>query len=319
VPQEPRQATSATQPYPIGDAVVPQSVDIPPEGARVVNGGRIFTPFWDAQALVMKPSLGGGINWPPSSYDPATGYLYVCAQDSHGYFRAEDIGRDAPAGGELYVAGQLGGGSLPSLGVFAAMDMRTNRIVWRQQWTSECYSGSVTTGGGLVFVGRNDGRLTALNSATGERLWEFQTGAGMNAPPSVFEHQGRQYVVAYSAGNLFAGSAKGDSLWLFSLEGALEPVPPANRLMTFTEAAGGAADFENGLAVYETACTFCHGEDGLGGHGGGTTLADANSRGAVIQIINEGRNDMPPFGGTLTAEQIRDVSDYVIERLIQGE
>jgi alcohol dehydrogenase (cytochrome c) len=191
--------------------------------------------------------------------------------------------------------------------------------VWQQHWTEACYSGSTTTAGGLTFVGRNDGRLTALASHDGTKLWEFQTGAGMNAPPSVFEHQGRQYVVAYSAGNLFAGSAKGDSLWLFSLEGALEPVPPANRLMTFTEAAGGAADFENGLAVYETACTFCHGEDGLGGHGGGTTLADANSRGAVIQIINEGRNDMPPFGGTLTAEQIRDVSDYVIERLIQGE
>jgi hypothetical protein len=37
---------------------------------------------------------------------------------------------------------------------------------------------------------------------------------------------GKQYVVAYSAGNLFAGSAKGDSVWLFALDGTLDPAPP---------------------------------------------------------------------------------------------
>ena len=46
VPQEPRQATAATQPYPRGDAFVPQSIDIAPEGYALVNGGKIFTPFW---------------------------------------------------------------------------------------------------------------------------------------------------------------------------------------------------------------------------------------------------------------------------------
>jgi hypothetical protein len=48
----------------------------------------------------------------------------------------------------------------------------------------------------------------------------------MNAPVSVFSHNGKQYVAAYSAGNLFAGSAKGDSVWLFALGGTLDPVPP---------------------------------------------------------------------------------------------
>jgi len=37
----------------------------------------------------------------------------------------------------------------------------------------------------------------------------------MNAPVTVFERGGKQYVVAYSAGNLFAASVKGDSVWLF--------------------------------------------------------------------------------------------------------
>ena len=46
VPQEPRQATAATQPFPVGDPIVPHEIDIAPEGFQVVNQGRIFTPFW---------------------------------------------------------------------------------------------------------------------------------------------------------------------------------------------------------------------------------------------------------------------------------
>ena len=45
VPQEPRQKTAATQPFPRGDAIVPQLIEIAPEGHALVNDGRIFTPF----------------------------------------------------------------------------------------------------------------------------------------------------------------------------------------------------------------------------------------------------------------------------------
>jgi alcohol dehydrogenase (cytochrome c) len=316
VPQEPRQATAPTQPYPIGDSFVPQHIDIAPEGYKLVNQGRIFTPFWTEQDVIAKPAISGGANWPPSSYDPRTGHLYVCATDRVGVFRAEEISDARPPEGERYAAGIFGSTTLPSMGVFAALDMRTNKIVWRQQWTDTCYSGSTATAGGLVFVGRNDGRLLALDAATGAHVWQFQTGAGMNAPVSVFEHEGKQYVAAYSAGNLFAGSAKGDSVWLFSLEGTLDPVPAASTVMTFSGVLGGPADRANGRAVYEAACLFCHGEEGTGGHGGGPTLANATSVGAFAQIVSEGRGDMPAFGTTLMAEQIRDVSAYVIEQLL---
>jgi alcohol dehydrogenase (cytochrome c) len=54
----------------------------------------------------------------------------------------------------------------------------------------------------------------------------------MNAPVSVFERNGKQYVVAYSAGNAFAGSVKGDSVWLFALDGTLEPTAPGSTTPT---------------------------------------------------------------------------------------
>jgi len=227
VPQEPRQRTSATQPIPRGDAFVPQHVDIAPEDYRLVNQGRIFTPFW-MEPIVAKPGARGGANWPPSSYDPTTNYFYVCATDGANVFRGGEEDQQITPEGTRYLGSAFGGAPIPASGIFAALDMKTNRLVWQQRWKDSCYSGSVTTAGGLVFVGRNDGRLTALNSATGARLWEFQTGAGLNAPASVFEYEGEQYVVAYSAGSLFAGSPRGDSVWLFSLSGTLNEVQPAS-------------------------------------------------------------------------------------------
>jgi quinohemoprotein ethanol dehydrogenase len=220
VPQEPRQATSKTQPIPRGDAFIPQSVDIAPEDYTLVNQGRIFTPFWK-EPIVAKPGARGGANWPPSSYDPASNILYVCATDAANVFRGGEDDQQITPEGQRYLGSAFGGAPLPAAGIFAALDMKTNRLVWQQRWRDSCYSGSVTTAGGLVFTGRDDGRLTALNSSNGKRLWEFQTGAGMNSPVSVFEYEGDEYVVAYSAGSLFAATTRGDSVWLFSTKGTL--------------------------------------------------------------------------------------------------
>ena len=207
VPQEPRQLTAATQPFPRGDAFVPHSIDIAPENFPLVNQGRIFTPFW-TDGVVAKPAPRGGANWPASSYDPVSNYFFVCGTDSVNLFKGGEDDQKIPeegAGGR-YLGGAFAGAP----------------------WKDNCYSGSVTTGGGLVFVGRNDGRLTALDSSNGKLLWEFQTGAGMNAPAAVFQYEGEEYVVAYSAGNLFAGSARGDSVWLFSLKGTMEQAAAAS-------------------------------------------------------------------------------------------
>jgi alcohol dehydrogenase (cytochrome c) len=220
VPQEPRQFTSPTQPIPRGDAFVPQSIDVAPEGFALVNQGRIFTPFW-AEGVVAKPSARGGANWPASSYDPDTNDYYVCATDAPNFFKGGEDDQKFPQAGQRYLGSAFGGMPLPANGIFAALDMKTNRLVWQQRWKDSCYSGSVTTEGGLIFVGRNDGRLTALNSSNGQRLWEFQTGAGVNAPASVFEYEGDEYVAVYSGGSLFAGAPRGDSVFLFSLKGAL--------------------------------------------------------------------------------------------------
>ena len=111
-----------------------------------------------------------------------------------------------------------------NLGIVAAMDMRTNRLVWRQEWKLDCYAGSVVTAGGLLFLGKKDGNFVALDSGNGATLWQFQTGAEVTGTATVFQEDGQEYIVVLSAGARVDGSGRGDSLWLFSLTGTLEPV-----------------------------------------------------------------------------------------------
>jgi quinohemoprotein ethanol dehydrogenase len=335
VPQEPRQATAATQPFPRGDAVVPQHVEIAPEGYELVNDGRIFTPFVGDDPTIVKPGIWGGANWPPSSYDPRRQILFVCASSVvGGYTGGGDPALIVPTAGEPYTLGQTVTPRLPRTGIVAAMDMTTNRVVWRYRWPEQCYSGTLATAGNLVFVGHNDGRLTALDSRTGKQLWEFQTGAGMHAPVSTFEHRGRQYVLAYSSGNALIGSARGDSVWLFGLEGTLPPAepgapvsrltpsvpattavaPPGSPTESVPQLTHAAANRSNGREVFLATCAVCHGEDGMGGHGGGPPLNAVPSFDAVLQTARDGRNYMPEFGSLLAPAHLRDVAAYVAER-----
>lgn len=316
VPQEPRQATAATQPYPIGDAFVPQHVDITPEGyPPLVNQGRIFTPFW-TEGVVSKPGTLGGANWPASSYDIETGYLYVCASDRLAFFNG-GIEETLPAEpGERFLGGTFHAIPAYDSGIFTAMDMRTNKIVWQQRLVDRCYSGSLATAGGLVFLGRNDGRLTALDSRDGTLLWEFQTGSGMNSSVSSFEHNGEQYIAAYSAGNLFANSRRGDSVWLFSLNGTMDEVSDETTVADADlTGASRTPDTGNGRILYESACAFCHGIQGEGGFGGGIPLIAATDLEAVMLRVRDGFDAMPGFGGAYTEDEIQDVSAYVVEEL----
>jgi mono/diheme cytochrome c family protein len=156
----------------------------------------------------------------------------------------------------------------------------------------------------------------------------------MNAPVSTVLHEGKQYVVAYSAGNALVGSARGDSVWLFGLEGTLSPVTPGTPAPRTVPAPAGAtpensaaaaaadpeafvasADLANGQQVYARTCVLCHGEDGKGGHGTGAPLDTVTDLAATIEAIQTGRNTMPSFSAVLTADEIRDVSAYVWERL----
>ena len=60
------------------------------------------------------------------------------------------------------------------------------------------WSAMLTTGGGLLFTGKETGEFIALDVDTGKKLWQFQTGSGINAQPITYTHNGKQYVTVLS-------------------------------------------------------------------------------------------------------------------------
>ncbi len=78
--------------------------------------------------------------------------------------------------------------------------------------------GPVVTAGGLVFIGATkDERLRAFDKQTGAVLWEYPLPASGYATPSVYQVDGRQYVVIAAGGGGKPGTKGGDSYLAFAL------------------------------------------------------------------------------------------------------
>jgi mono/diheme cytochrome c family protein len=84
-------------------------------------------------------------------------------------------------------------------------------------------------------------------------------------------------------------------------------------------AAGG--DAMAGAAVFSENCSTCHGATGHGGNGGPdlTTMPLAQTEEGAIQQVTNGGGGMPPFGGTLSEEEIENVAAYVVQEITHGE
>jgi len=60
------------------------------------------------------------------------------------------------------------------------------------------FSGTLATGGGLVFLALLDGTVAAFDDTTLDEVWKINVGSGFSAPPMTFEVNGKQYVAIAS-------------------------------------------------------------------------------------------------------------------------
>jgi quinohemoprotein ethanol dehydrogenase len=207
---------SKTQPYPIGDAFVNQCATKKDWNLKAPDGkpfrtGCIFTPYWPSKNGsygAVTPAALGGVDWPPSSFNPQTHLMYVCATDGPGgAIGAIPKKQQSLVQGAAYFGVNF---SFPKKivakfhGGIVAMDMRTNKVAWKADWGigNNCYSGSLTTAGGLVFAGKNDGTYVAYDAASGSQVWaSTPLVGGANAPGMTYMVGGKQYIVLYAGGN----------------------------------------------------------------------------------------------------------------------
>jgi quinohemoprotein ethanol dehydrogenase len=226
VQQVASQANAPTQPFPVGDALIPQCAE------QIANwiSACIFDSYGKDVPKLFAPKNGGGVDFAPMSFDPQTNALYA----------ASWVSPSAGLQGHTdFVLGKNygGGGTSPPVigahkwGTLTAMDARTNKIMWqvKNDYTTGEGSGFTTTAGGLAFHGNSDGFFQAYDAKTGNMLWQWQTGAGADAPSMTYMIDGVQYVTIAAGGVTANGvaSQRGDMLWTFALNGTskLQPMP----------------------------------------------------------------------------------------------
>ena len=146
---------------------------------------------------VFTPGPQGGTNWQPSSYNPNTHMFYVCAQSGvtgntatteQPATKQGDVAQVA-LGGTLTIAGGFG----ENMGTFSA-DRRDDgqdrlaeevaRVVLRRLDDDEAATSSSSAA--------TTAELQAYNATNGDPLWSFQTGAGANNAPTIFEQNGKR-------------------------------------------------------------------------------------------------------------------------------
>jgi quinohemoprotein ethanol dehydrogenase len=223
VPQIGQQNTAHTQPFPAGDSFVPQACTADIGGYPTAG---IFTPFQTTPILIC-PGANGGSEWSASSFSQQTGLMYVCGihQPQIWTGKPDQITPGTLRLGSAFVTPPGG----ETWGTVSAIDVRTNRVAWQAQTEQMCIGGTMTTAGGLVFAGEGNGNFDAYDAKSGARVWQFQTGAGVNAPAMTYQVDGQQYVAVASGGNFQLDFPRGDTLWVFALNGTMGPVaaPPA--------------------------------------------------------------------------------------------
>jgi glucose dehydrogenase len=72
-----------------------------------------------------------------------------------------------------------------------------------------------------MFTGEGNGWFKAYDARTGEVLWKFYCGAGVNAAPSVFQVDGEQFVAVAAGGNFQLGYPLGSAVFVFGLPKSL--------------------------------------------------------------------------------------------------
>jgi alcohol dehydrogenase (cytochrome c) len=222
VPQNARVKTAPTQPFPVGadqvgpNCVVPENI---PAGFKPLCH---YDPVDYDTPNAMYP-----INTTRAArmaYSPQTKHFYLTASPAWPFWirRFEDP--------KFFSASGTSVPGIKTTGLIAAIDSRTNKIVWQKPMPYEIQNGSgmMATAGGLLFHGEPDGTVQAYDQKTGETLWSFQTGAYASGAVMTYEVDGEQYVALNNA----------NTLWSFKLGGTVQPLPAPQPPATVTSWGG---------------------------------------------------------------------------------
>jgi len=177
-----------------------------------------------AEGVDMLPGANGGAEWSPPAYSPQTHYLYILAMDQLMHFTTKPA-RTVPGLIRLGSAfTNVAPGGIQD-GPFVALDVESGKIAWQYKAPQPLIGGALATAGGVVFMGEGNGWFDAFDAKSGQRLWRYNLGAGVNAPPVTYEVNGEQYLAVAAGGNFQLSYPYGDVVAIFKLPSASDESP----------------------------------------------------------------------------------------------
>jgi PQQ-dependent dehydrogenase (methanol/ethanol family) len=164
----------------------------------------------------MLPGANGGVEWSPMAYNPTLHLAYAANLHQPMTYHVEDA--KYPGGSKLWLGGAFK--VIPSekqWGRLSAVNIDTGKVAWKFDTEQPLIGGVLATGGNLVFNGEGNGLFRAFDAKTGKKLWEYQCGAGVNAPAVSYTTGGKQYVAVAAGGNTQLDFKRGNSVTVFAL------------------------------------------------------------------------------------------------------
>src|SRR5690242_15007073 len=163
----------------------------------------------------MLPGANGGVEWSPMAVNEKLGLTYAINLHQPMTYHVESSPYPS---GKLWLGGAFK--VIPSeeqWGNVTAVDYNTGKIRWQVKTPEPMIGGVLATAGGLLFTGEGNGLFKAYDAETGSVLWKYQAGAGVNAPPSSYTVDGKQYIVVAAGGNTQLDYKRGNTIMAFTL------------------------------------------------------------------------------------------------------
>lgn len=173
------------------------------------------------------PSLRGARNWMTTAYDPDHSIIYLPLEESCMQITWSPNSNDMPFDIGWSFAPRPG--SDGNYGRLQAINLATRTPLWTNRYRTPIASSLLATKGGLVFVGNRDRTFQALDSQSGNSLWQTRLNAVPSASPVTYEVNGKQYVAIVTGGGgpqdssadeitpEVQTSAPATTLWVFKL------------------------------------------------------------------------------------------------------
>ena len=170
-----------------------------------------------AEGARMLVGANGGVEWSPMAVNPQLGMAYAANLHQPMTYHVEKAAY--PGGDKLWLGGAFK--TIPSeaqWGRLAAVNLNTGKVAWKADTEQPLMGGALATAGGLVFTGEGNGSFNAYDAKNGKKLWSFQAGAGVNAPPVSYMVNGKQYIAVAAGGNTQLDFKRGNSVIVFALQ-----------------------------------------------------------------------------------------------------